>query len=167
MRVEALQTAARPFLPQERPCGWRALREPAGKETRLKQSLSPRESDPGEEAETATFGTVAKEAGARWARRCREGLQLQGRVASGGWPGTLSEARAIATAQMALLPAGSRDKNTGYGDREAFARLINASARRAWLGSAQKEPPEPPDDGREASDGNDVQCDEADEGTGS
>lgn len=108
---------------------------------------------------------VAKDAGASWARRCREALLQQGRAASGGWPGTLSEARAIATASLAGMPAGSTDNN-GYGDREAFARLINACARRAWLGSAQKEPPEPPDEGREASYGNDVECDEADEGTG-
>lgn len=157
---------ARPFLPT-RTALWMASTPGAGgKETCLKQSTSPRGSDPGEAPDTAAFSLAAREAGASWARRCREGLLQQGRAASGGWPGTLTEARAIATAQLAIWPAGTRRGNDGYGDREAFARLINACARRAWLGSAQKEPPEPPDDGREASDGDDVECDEADEGEG-
>ena len=74
-------------------------------------------------------------AGARWAASWRDDLRKQGRPASGGWPGTLSEARA----QVAAIFV--RDALT-LQERELAARAVYAAARRDWLSHEEPEPAE-------------------------
>lgn len=77
---------------------------------------------------------VAVAAGVAWADGTVGELRQQDRAVSGGWPGTLREARgrvalALATRRHAPLPAEHLD---------ALARTAYASARTAW--GAQAEP---------------------------
>ena len=74
----------------------------------------------------------ALEVAERWALRVRmEALQEQ-RVTMGGWPGTLSEARAVVVGQ--LLPGLSAEgrREVGLVDREQMARFVYRSARSWW-----------------------------------
>lgn len=68
----------------------------------------------------------AEESGRAWADAVREGLEREGRRAAGGWPGTVSEARA----RVADLgePAGA-----SAGERDRLARVIYHAARSFWL----------------------------------
>ena len=76
----------------------------------------------------------AEQVGQNWASQLRASIQLEHRRASGGWPGTLSEARTQVA--LFLLPWLQRE---GQGavvtseQREGVARLVYASARSAWL----------------------------------
>jgi hypothetical protein len=66
--------------------------------------------------------------GERWADRCREALRQQGRRASGGWPGTVTEARALVSAHFAaeLGPLT-------YDELQSAAKLSYTRAKRQWL----------------------------------
>lgn len=70
----------------------------------------------------------AKIEGERWAGEVRAQILQQRRSASGGWPGTMSEARARVTEQMIAF-AGSEPS----GARERAARALYHSARAWWL----------------------------------
>ena len=71
--------------------------------------------------------------GSLWARETLDGIHAQLRSAAGGWPGTVSEARA----RMAryVLPALVRQGLAGAteSEREQGARCLYHSARAQWI----------------------------------
>lgn len=82
-------------------------------------------------------------AGARWAACCRDELRKQSRQAAGGWPGTMSEARAHVAAYI-----GTELRRRGMGalthqESELAARAVYAAARRHWLLRREPEASEP------------------------
>jgi hypothetical protein len=82
-------------------------------------------------ARLALLREAAGAAGASWAKLRRDALVQEGRLASGGWPGTMSEARSFAasfvTTQRRVTPALTRDELSW------LARATYANARRDWL----------------------------------
>ena len=80
-------------------------------------------------------------AGEQWALRWRQDLREQGRRAVGGWPGTLSEARARAHALCAaeLRRLGLAELTSDELDRAA--RATYSRARDDWLSRAEREDP--------------------------
>ena len=83
--------------------------------------------------------------GREWANEIKASIILERRRASGGWPGTLSEARARVL--VSLLPWLQRNgqPTVSSQEREGAARLVYASARSAWMETREPddEPPEP------------------------
>ena len=77
------------------------------------------------------------ELGHAWAEELRAALHREGRSATGGWPGTMREARRRCAAYGALGVGGQ--------DPEGFARAMNAAARRHWL--VLRDRPEPTEAG--------------------
>jgi len=74
---------------------------------------------------------------------CRHDLREQGRRASGGWPGTISEARAtVASYFSAELRERGMHSLTAE-EREWTARCAYAAARRDWLDHGDREEAEP------------------------
>jgi hypothetical protein len=71
------------------------------------------------DAETSRIAS----AGRQWAESVRNGLIEDGRVACGGWPGTVSEARARTQCAPETPPS----------ERERLVRLLYDSAREFWL----------------------------------
>lgn len=69
----------------------------------------------------------AEEDGRAWADTVRTMLQSEGRAASGGWPGTISEARARVEGVM-----GAGDRPTPD-ERDRLARVLYHAARSFWL----------------------------------
>ena len=71
--------------------------------------------------------------GLLWARETVAGIRAQKRTVKGGWPGTVSEARA----RMAgyVLPALARQGLAGAteSEREQGARCLYHSARAQWI----------------------------------
>jgi hypothetical protein len=74
----------------------------------------------------------AEAAGLAWARASAEAVQREGRVVAGGWPGTVSEAKALAG------ECARRARVRALGPRELreLTRLVYAAARRNWLATA-------------------------------
>lgn len=70
----------------------------------------------------------AEVCGQAWARSVRTGLQRQGRRASGGWPGTLTEARTRVSSVL-----GRRAPVPEANEQERLARIIYHAARTFWL----------------------------------
>jgi hypothetical protein len=68
--------------------------------------------------------------GELWATETRARVATEQRLAAGGWPGTLSEARAR-VARLLML--------TDSAEREHAARVLYASARTLWLKYRQPE----------------------------
>jgi hypothetical protein len=77
---------------------------------------------------------LAVAAGSAWASGTVGALRAQDRTVSGGWPGTLREARA----RVMIALSSQRGPTVAPERLEALARTANASARTAW--SAQAEP---------------------------
>jgi hypothetical protein len=71
--------------------------------------------------------------GLAWARRCRADLLEAHRPAAGGWPGTLSEARAVVASHLAAELKGFGRERPTDAEREQIARVAYGSARRDWL----------------------------------
>jgi hypothetical protein len=89
----------------------------------------------------AFIEATAAALGKRWAAGCCCDLHREGRPASGGWPGTLREARALVGR---TLPAEmqSRSMNTiTEVERELAVRTAYASARGEWRRHAAGEAP--------------------------
>lgn len=82
----------------------------------------------------------ASNAGESWAGEVRAALARDGRRATGMWPGTLSEARALAERVIGAAPHGPASRE----EREEVARTLYAAARRCWLDGREAEPPEAP-----------------------
>ena len=88
---------------------------------------------------TGLLDAWVTDAGRGWVAALRTSLQAEGRKATGGWPGTLSEARFRTTAhcRRELDVVGHEPVSLGEIDRAA--RLLNRAARRAWLATAERE----------------------------
>lgn len=74
----------------------------------------------------------AAASGRSWASRILSAIATAGRAVAGGWPGTLSEARVLASSidgAGALAPS----------QVEALARAVYAAARAEWLVHAERE----------------------------
>lgn len=82
----------------------------------------------------------ANQAGQTWAGDVKLALESERRRPCGGWPGTLSEARARVAASVfpRIAPAGEAPPTLEQ--VEDAARLVYAAARAAWL--EQREPEE-------------------------
>jgi hypothetical protein len=92
--------------------------------------------------------------GEAWARRSRELLSAEGRRAIGGWPGTMSEARARARDHLASEACRRQLGRLRDQELELAARATYARAREVWLAGAEREdeadspaPPRPPHQG--------------------
>jgi len=70
---------------------------------------------------------AARGAGARWAEQQRELLAREGRLPEGGWPGTLSEARAIAASLSLTRTSPLSAEELTLAAREAYNQ-----AKGAW-----------------------------------
>ena len=68
--------------------------------------------------------------GDAWAQRVALDLRREQRTAAGGWPGTMSEARAHASAHF-------RGKPLTAGELEDAARAVYQRARGRWLAYAR------------------------------
>lgn len=80
--------------------------------------------------------------GRTWAQGCRDDLHREGRLASGGWPGTLNEARARVGYAL-LVEARGRQKKIviNEAERELAVRAAYASARDEWRRHVEPEGP--------------------------
>jgi len=91
---------------------------------------SPREIAADPEARRALLERGAIATGERWADGWRETLRQQGRRASGGWPGTVREARALVAA---YFKAELHGPALTYDELECAAKISYARAKHQWL----------------------------------
>ncbi len=77
---------------------------------------------------------AALDGAAAWAGQQIEAVRAEGRAVAGGWPGTMSEARGCARAQLALKGA----RHT-HDELEWLAHATYARARDAWLAHARND----------------------------
>src|SRR4051794_32370025 len=77
--------------------------------------------------------------GLAWAKRCRADLVEEQRPAAGGWPGTMTEARAVVANRLAAERKGLGFEQPTNEEREHMARIAYGSARRDWLEHCCKE----------------------------
>lgn len=93
-------------------------------------------------ARQTTIEESAAALGRSWAVRCRHELHREGRSAAGGWPGTLSEARARVGRRLVVEAKGRRGElDITDAERELAARMAYASARTEWLRHVDPEAP--------------------------
>lgn len=92
----------------------------------------------GLEARRTLVERTSSSAGEVWARWWRAELERQGRAAAGGWPGTLSEARARVL--EAVLPDLKKHGigELSFDERELAAKTVYATARRRWLSHRER-----------------------------
>jgi hypothetical protein len=69
----------------------------------------------------------AESAGRDWAASVRLELHSEGRRAAGGWPGTMSEARAQVARTMGPTSSSAPDEVS------RLARILYSAARESWL----------------------------------
>ena len=81
----------------------------------------------------------AHDGGEQWARGWRDELQMDHRRASGGWPGTIAQARVCARAHLSAELARLRLTGPSPTELEQAARLTYARARAVWLALAHGE----------------------------
>jgi hypothetical protein len=81
----------------------------------------------------------AHDGGEQWARGWRTELQSDHRRASGGWPGTIAQARVCARAHLSAELARLRLAAPSSMELEQAARLTYARARAVWLALAHGE----------------------------
>jgi hypothetical protein len=94
--------------------------------------LARDEARPMDELNEATRGR-AEQVGRLWAVELRAALVNEKRRASGGWPGTLREARThVAISLIPWLQSNGQAAVTSQ-QCEGAARLVYASARKVWL----------------------------------
>jgi hypothetical protein len=79
--------------------------------------------------------------GRTWAVGRRRDLQREGRPASGGWPGTLREARALVEHALPMEMQGRSMNAITEPERELAARTAYASARNEWRRHVEPESP--------------------------
>jgi hypothetical protein len=92
----------------------------------------------GDERRRAQLESVAIAAGVAWAASFSEQLRKEGRRMAGGWPGTLSEARARLFAQLsAMMGAGLVLAND---EVDSLARATYGAAKNDWLAKAGRDP---------------------------
>lgn len=75
----------------------------------------------------------AEAAGRSWAAAIRAAIHREKRRASGGWPGTMTEARYRASNQLLEHQECQRYGAVSAKSREVAARMVYSAARSAWL----------------------------------
>lgn len=94
---------------------------------------------PAGETRRAFLDENSASVGTDWSVALRSSLKSQGRAAAGGFPGTMSEARAYVNRSLpralssAAMPVLSSD------EREWSARIVYASARKDWLANGARD----------------------------
>lgn len=81
-----------------------------------------------ERSERTPRDVRAEKNGHAWAESVQARLQSEGRRVAGGWPGTLSEARARVERLL-----DSTAKSCSPHERERLARVLYGAARAFWL----------------------------------
>jgi hypothetical protein len=81
---------------------------------------------------------AARHAGDAWAVARRAELAGAGRVIGDGWPGTISEARAL------VAKALGRSRTLSYQQLDRAARIAYRTAREAWRLMPREPPTEEP-----------------------
>jgi hypothetical protein len=81
----------------------------------------------------------ARDGGDQWARGWRDQLQSDHRRATGGWPGTVAQARVCARAHLSAELSRLSLAAPSTEEVEQAARLTYARARAVWLSLAQDE----------------------------
>ena len=89
----------------------------------------------------AVIGRHAHKAGERWANETRSRIHRERRAAAGGWPGTMSEARALVAEHLLPALACEGIVTLTSVEREEAARRLYHSARALWLQCREKETP--------------------------
>jgi hypothetical protein len=85
------------------------------------------------------FEEQSSATGIRWAEEYRSDLRREGRAAAGGFPGTLSEARALVSATLAPELGRRRLAALSIEEREWAARATYAAARKDWQKHGDRE----------------------------
>jgi hypothetical protein len=91
------------------------------------------------EARRAILENAALTAGEQWALSYRDEMRGQGRPIAGGWPGTLSEARARVAACLRLQERHGSTVTSA--ELTWLAKTAYARARRQWLAVAERDGP--------------------------
>lgn len=89
-----------------------------------------RSSSAAAEARRARLEEGAVLAGERWADGWCESLRRQGRRPAGGWPGTVSEARALVVAHFSTALRGH---GLTHEELESVTKTSYARAKHRWL----------------------------------
>ena len=105
-----------------------------GRRTRV-----PRPRPPGPSVEAARFATLAEAAGSAWFDDEAGALAAAGRALTGGWPGTLSEARTRVVRSIAHASGSS----VSPGAATELARMAYRAARECWRLRVTRELPDP------------------------
>jgi hypothetical protein len=80
----------------------------------------------------------AAESGRAWAGDLSAQLRREGRRASGGWPGTLTEARSRVVGSI-----GKGEPLPGRVELHRLTRILYQAARSSWLRQRDADPSEP------------------------
>ncbi len=86
------------------------------------------------QARCALLDEASKNLGRTWAEWWFEDLRRQGRPVTGGWPGTISEARARARAHMQIVLTQRALPPMTQNELTEAARVAYNSARDLWFG---------------------------------
>lgn len=89
---------------------------------------------------TIEIDAVVAAAGTAWVAALRRGLASEGRAMQGGWPGTMTEARAWIEARVLPELAGRGLPRPSRDDIVRAAGTLNAHARNLWRREAVAEP---------------------------
>ncbi len=81
----------------------------------------------------------AEVVGRVWATELRAAMVQENRRACGGWPGTLSEARAHVRVRLLPWLEDQGEPAATSEQREGAARLVYASARSLWMENRESE----------------------------
>jgi hypothetical protein len=80
----------------------------------------------------ALLEAIAHGTARAWSESCRSDLAREGRAIEGGWPGTVSEARSLASADAARALAERSMPPLTYEELGRLATIAFSEARRAW-----------------------------------
>lgn len=81
---------------------------------------------------------AALDAARAWTQAYRAELMGEGRLAEGGWPGTVREARARAATEGARVLHEQSLTSLTHDELDRLARITYEEARRAWAGKARR-----------------------------
>ncbi|MCA9676007.1 MAG: hypothetical protein H6709_07185 [Kofleriaceae bacterium] len=85
---------------------------------------------------TLELEALAVAAGEAWARACAHDLRTQQRSVAGGWPGTLTEARACVLAAVAARGASA---SVSIDQLRALSRTAYGVARTTWRAVCERD----------------------------
>ncbi len=75
----------------------------------------------------------ARAVGARWAQGWCDDMRREGRTVSGGWPGTVPEARALVVAHFDLARTRRGEAPLSAPEIASATRTAYTTAKREWL----------------------------------